>query len=477
MLRIIALVLISLLASNVSFGQVTVIVQKIPANTPEKDPIHIAGNFQAWNPSDEAYKLEFDSFSGSFFIKLTDVVGDIEFKFTRGEWAKVESDADGRFINNRVHNIKDGDTLNLQILGWEDLDGNGGGTSTASENVEILTDSFYIPQLNRYRRVWIYLPPDYNETSYGYPVLYMHDGQNVFDAKTSFAGEWKIDETLNELHEKGDSGIIVVAIDNGGSNRTAEYTPWKNAQYGGGDGAKYVDFLVEELVPYINASYRTRTEPKYTGIMGSSLGGLISTYAAVKYPKVFGKVGSFSPAYWINPEIFGLEYQNGSLTNTKIYQIAGTNESETMVSNMLKMHDSLLTHGLGSDNIMSIDKTDGAHSEWFWAREFEDAYLWLFGNKPMNIENASSATSTVKLFPNPVQGDFTIDIHSITANKIEVEIIHINGVDIIVSFQSQSSSESTKLHFNTEVLGLSSGIYLVKVRIGAELITKKLFVQ
>ncbi|MGB0429766.1 MAG: alpha/beta hydrolase, partial [Bacteroidia bacterium] len=265
-------------------GQVTIVLSEIPKNTPASDPIHIAGDFQGWNPGSQNHILKIDSATGFHQIVLNDVTGNIEFKFARGEWSKVESNENGGFYPNRKHTVLDGDTLTLQILGWEDLDGNGGGSSTAAENVEILTDSFYIPQLNRYRRVWIYLPPDYYETSYSYPVLYMHDGQNVFDANTSFAGEWKVDETLNELHAKGDSGIIVVAIDNGGSHRIAEYTPWVNSQYNSGDGADYVDFLVKELVPYINSNYRTLTQPKHTGIMGSSLGGLISTFAAAKYP-------------------------------------------------------------------------------------------------------------------------------------------------------------------------------------------------
>jgi predicted alpha/beta superfamily hydrolase len=469
-------ILIFLTASGFSFGQVTIILSEIPENTPANDPIHIAGDFQGWNPGSQNHILEIDSASGLHQIVLNEVTGNIEFKFARGDWSKVESNENGGFYPNRKHTVLDGDTLTLQILGWEDLDGNGGGTSTAAENVQILTDSFYIPQLNRYRRVWIYLPPDYSQTSYSYPVLYMHDGQNVFDARTSFAGEWKVDETLNELHEQGDSGIIVVAIDNGGSNRTAEYTPWTNPQYGGGDGADYVEFMVKELVPYINTSYRTRTEPKHTGIMGSSLGGLISTYAAAKYPDVFGRVGSFSPAYWINPEIFDFEYKNGSLANTKIYQIAGTNESETMVANMMKMHDSLKSNGVSANNIESIAKTDGVHSEWFWAREFEDAYLFLFGNKSSHIVQPNFSSFSFQLYPNPAQNAFNIRIAAQNRVEITAILVDVNGRLVAPLINDTMEAGVQNFHFNKGLFAIEPGIYFVKIESEGAIKTKMLTV-
>ena len=186
--------IISLLASTLS-AQLTIIVDEIPENTPDQAPIHIAGNFQGWNPGSNTHQLTKDTLLNIHHITLPAGIGDIEFKFTRGTWDKVESDENGNYIPNRFYSGTEGDTIYLQILGWEDLDGNGGGQSTAAENVSILSDSFYMPELDRYRRVWIYLPLDYETSNLDYPVLYMHDGQNCFDASTSFAGEWEVDET------------------------------------------------------------------------------------------------------------------------------------------------------------------------------------------------------------------------------------------------------------------------------------------
>ena len=109
--------------------------------------------------------------------------------------------------------------------------------STARAGVSVLDTAFAMPQLKRTRRVWVYLPPDYATSERRYPVLYMHDGQNLFDAATSYAGEWGIDETLDSLHAAGDPGVIVVGIDNGGERRLDEYSPWRNERHGGGEGA------------------------------------------------------------------------------------------------------------------------------------------------------------------------------------------------------------------------------------------------
>src|SRR5205085_11725242 len=125
--------------------------------------------------------------------------------------------------------------FNLTVLSWEDISGSG-PSSTAAANVQVLNTSFFMPQLNRSRKIWLYLPPDYYTTSKTYPVLYMEDGQNLFDNATSFSGEWQIDETLNTLHSQGNYGAIVVGIDNGGGERLNEYSPWVNATYGGGQG-------------------------------------------------------------------------------------------------------------------------------------------------------------------------------------------------------------------------------------------------
>jgi metallo-beta-lactamase class B len=379
-------------------AQLTLQVTAIPANTPTGSTIYVAGNFNSWDPGHTDYQLS--ETEGLFSITLELAAGQYEYKFTRGSWATVEGNAQGAYLPNRVVQYNGlPDTLNLTIASWEDV---SAGTSTAAENVTILTEDFFMPQLNRYRRIWLYLPPDYHATERSYPVLYMHDGQNLFDAATSFAGEWEVDETLNALFQEGDPGIIVVGIDNGGANRIPEYTPWPNPTYGGGEGDAYIDFLIETLKPYIDAHYRTLTGPEYTGIMGSSLGGLISLYGALREPEVFGKAGVFSPSLWFTNDIFTYA-QSADLSGSglRIYQLAGELEGQGSVADdIAEMATQLLGAGLPATELISVTHPDGQHSEWYWAREFGAAYTWLFANLTSTTPDITTG-DLWQLAPNP----------------------------------------------------------------------------
>lgn len=169
----------------------------------------------------------------------------------------------------------------------------------AQENVYIIDDSFYLPQLQRWRRIWLYLPADYFGSGKAYPVLYMHDGQNLFDHETAFGAEWEVDETLNRLN----GPCIVVGIDNGGLRRIPEYTVHDTA-HGIAEGRSYMRFVVDTLKPYIDRTYRTLPGRESTFTAGSSLGGLIAFYLCMHFPHVFGGGGTFSPAFWIDPLVF-----------------------------------------------------------------------------------------------------------------------------------------------------------------------------
>jgi len=253
-------------------------------------------------------------------------------------------------------------------------------THTALPSVRIMTDSFYMPQLNRYRRVWICLPHDYvKNTSKRFSVIYMHDGQNVFDAKTSYAGEWGVDECLDTLERKTGKGFIVVALDNGSDKRISEYTAWKNSKYGGGEGVQYIDFMAKTLKPYIDKNYRTLTNKENTAMIGSSLGGLISVFAAVRFPNVYGKIGNFSPAYWINMDSLKTYIKaTKQPLSFRLYTFAGKKESTTITTEVYGVEEVLKQAGLKPSEIITTIYNDGEHREWFWRREFPKAVEWLF---------------------------------------------------------------------------------------------------
>ncbi len=207
----------------------------------------------------------------------------------------------------------------------------------------------------------------------------MLDGQNVFDASTSFAGEWRVDETLDSLGRTRAFGAIVVAIYHGDNERLNEYTPWPNNNKEGGDGAKFASFIVKDLKPYIDKYYRTIPDSDNTMIMGSSLGGLMALYMAMEYPEVFGKVGVFSPSLWWSEKSFEQMSKFKKRRFQKIYMLAGEKESEDMVSDVKRAKRILKDAGYDEYELNVKISPDGRHSEWFWAREFPNAVKWLFG--------------------------------------------------------------------------------------------------
>ena len=248
--------------------------------------------------------------------------------------------------------------------------------STASDNVFVITDTMYIPQLDRTRGIWIYLPPDYDTDYKYYPVLYMHDGQNLFEDTTSFMGEWGVDETLDSLFANGYEVPIVIGINNGGMQRIEELTPWSNEKYGGGDGDLYMQFIVESLKPEVDKRYRTLPEAINTAIFGSSLGGLISVYGGLKYNNAFHKIGAFSPSFWYADSVYTF-VENATISpNTRILLLGSELEDSTMVTDMIKI-ETLMASKMPSEQLKVVGTSDGAHSEWFWKREFPDAIVWL----------------------------------------------------------------------------------------------------
>ncbi len=358
--------------------QVTMVLNKIPYDTPENATVFVTGDFDNWSGGKE-HRLSIND-RGLYSITLPKTKTDIAYKFTLGSWELVETDSLGRNIENRAWHFTDKhDTIFMKIQSWQKP--KSPKKSTAAKNVVILEEAFPMPQFNkRTRKIMAYLPPDYNESNRRYPVVYLHDGQNIFDEATSFAGEWGVDETLNKLFQEKGTGLIVIATENGQEERLNEYTPWKNEEYGGGEGDLYLEFIVKNLKPFVDKKLRTKSGQWNTGIMGSSLGGLISYYAGLKYPDVFGKVGVFSPSFWFADESFTFATEHGKIIKQKMYLLAGTNEDEDgeTVADSQKIAGLLIEAGYKKKNIYQKYVPGGEHSEKFWKNEFEEAILWLF---------------------------------------------------------------------------------------------------
>lgn len=366
------------------FSQYTLrlVVTKVPKPTVNvaqraAEPIYVAGNFNSWNPKDENYKLK--PLGSRFSVVLKDIpAGMYAFKFTRGGWNKVETTADGRDIADRVVEVKGDMTEEIVIEGWKDDYPDKPRPYTATPQVKVLDSAFHMPQLDRKRRIWIYLPRGYTTSKNSYPVLYMHDGQNLFNEQTAPFGEWGVDEALDSIQKATGKEMIVVGIDNGGEKRMNEYNPYDFKEFGKGEGNQYVDFLVETLKPYIDQKFRTKKDAANTYIAGSSMGGLISLYAVVKYPSVFGAAGVFSPAFWTAPQLFtDVDKADWGTNKPRFYFYAGGKESTTMVSDMNRML--ALIQKKPNVNTRSFVNPLGQHNEPTWRVQFPAFYRWLVG--------------------------------------------------------------------------------------------------
>lgn len=346
------------------------VIKQRPASH-QSDTIFLAGSFNAWNPLDRRFII-LPGTEPSFQLGM----GSHEFKLTRGGWNRVETTTDGKDVSNRILNITKDTLVEISIGGWRDdhkapaIEKN----HTALQQVQMMDSAFKMPQLNRSRRIWIYLPPGYGKTKKKYPVLYMHDGQNLFDEFTSGFGEWGIDECLDSLSRQGVKESIVVGIDNG-PQRMSEYNPYEFKPYGVGEGDKYVDFIVNTLKPYIDKNYRTLANKKNTFVAGSSMGGLISMYAVMRYPKIFGGAGIFSPAFWTAPGLENEITKTAPSIRSKLFFYAGGKESDRMIPDMKRIEENI--RSASSSKILERIDPDARHNEPAWRKYFPEFYRWI----------------------------------------------------------------------------------------------------
>jgi predicted alpha/beta superfamily hydrolase len=445
-----------------AFAQLTLRVTSIPTSTPANAKIYALGNFNAWNKDDTSKILKRQS-DGSYTVTFTPSASALEFKFTQYNWSPPEATLQGGYRANRTLTYNGGvQTVNLTIDCWE---GPSCANPTSNGSVRIVSNTFSMPQLGRTRRVWIYLPPQYSDTSKRFPVFYMHDGQNLFDAATAFQGnEWRVDETLNALAAQGEKNCIVVGVDNGGPTRLDEYTPHKNPTHGGGQGKAYAKFIVETLKPYIDANYRTKTDRTNTAVGGSSLGGLISMYIAAEYQNVFSKALIFSPSFWFADSCYTHVQQRGKQFGMRYYFMAGTNEDATLVAKISQMTTLLRGLGYTEDELKTVLKTDGQHAEWFWAREYGAGYQWLF-REGTTATDVGRIDTKVKVFPNPT--DSVLQISS-------TENLSFVNLEIYDMFGRLMRYEPLRSDKQIDVSYFKSGVYLLKgVRGNQLLFTEK----
>lgn len=261
------------------------------------------------------------------------------------------------------------------------------------------THYLHLPDKQEKRRVRVLLPKDYDKDKWAtYPVVYMHDGQNVFYSKESYSGySWKVIPTLKKYTNL--PKMIIVGIDNGGEKRLDEYGPWQtdlaklgSSQAIGGAGMDYAEWVVNQVKPCIDSHYRTKTEPSHTLLAGSSMGGLITAYMGSAYPDIFGSIGVFSLASWFSQRDFIDFISHHPLpSQNKIYIQVGTNEGDEVDASMLDgkvnqvyidsslaYYQTLLRQGVELDQIWLRILADETHHEKYWADHFMEFLFFTF---------------------------------------------------------------------------------------------------
>ncbi|MFM2043765.1 MAG: hypothetical protein RLY86_2341 [Pseudomonadota bacterium] len=257
--------------------------------------------------------------------------------------------------------------------------------AAASGRVEIIADTAMGPDLAP-RPIRVYLPPGYDAApDRRWPVVYLHDGQNLFDDRTAYAGEWQVDETIDRLVREGvRAGWIVVGIDNGGEARMSEYAPWPFAEAPVAKGAAHAAAVAEMVKPMIDARFRTDPRAEATLIGGSSMGAVISVYTALRYPDRFGGVLAMSGSWvedWMMADLRRwLATLPAPPAHLRVYLDMGAREwgwFGASAKQARSVEEALRTLGLPPERLRLVIDPDGKHREADWARRLPDALLWL----------------------------------------------------------------------------------------------------
>lgn len=356
----------------------------VPADTKSDAQVYLAGNLAplgGWKADGLALRRGED---GRYRAKVALPRGaELQYKVTLGSWRAVEKDRQGRDIPNRKLIPEREATVDVEVASWS-----SGEPRRATRTGELRTHAdFHSRHLDNERTLIVWLPPGYaEEVDRRYPVFYLQDGQNLFDAATAFGGvEWQADETADKLIRANRlRPVILVGIYNN-ADRVSEYTPWRDGRRrAGGRGKVYARFVAEEVKPFIDAQYRTLPDRDNTAIGGSSLGGLIALYIASAYSDRFGMCAAVSPSVWWGRERLLREIGKEPewLKQVRFWLDMGTSEGGTpdeLVGSTRRLVEQFDGAGLvpGRDYYY-WEVFGGVHNEAAWAARFDKILLYFF---------------------------------------------------------------------------------------------------
>jgi predicted alpha/beta superfamily hydrolase len=385
-----AMLLTSAASASAGEGRVTFVVHA-PASTPAGETLSISGDraeLGSWSGSGLALvRAGENTWTGSLSLPAGTA---IEFKVTRGDWNRVEKDAKGGEIDNRRWMVAGQDTVRIEVVAWRDAFEKPGAARASTLTGDVRRHAAFPSKFVASRDVLVWLPPGYDrQAARRYPVVYFLDGQNVFDGATSFiAGqEWGADETADRLVRAGQlPPCILVAVANTAA-RVDEYTWVADPAHGGGKGALHLRFLLEELKPFVDRTYRTQPGVASTGVVGSSLGGLAALDALLQHPETVGFAGCVSPAVWWSGNEIVTRVQAGSGHPGRVWLDIGTEESSAKetgarpwLDGARSLRDALIARGWKEGPDLHYEEIEGArHNEAAWAARTGRILQFLLG--------------------------------------------------------------------------------------------------
>jgi len=295
-------------------------VLDVPENTPADAEFYLQTNLSGYAPALPEYKFVDGVLRAEFPVGAL-----LTYKITRGSSESEEGDLWGERRPEHRTVVEGAATHRVSIQSWQDLDGGAGRPSTLAAGIDTLR--VHSPELGDDFTVLVWTPPGYARSSERFPVLYLHDGQNMFDAATSFAGEvWAADGAARALAAEG-LPCLLVAVCVRPTHRGNDYLPFA---IGANDfqttAPAYQTFLAQTLKPHIDARYRTRPEREYTAQAGSSFGGVASLYGTLSRPDVWGTCGAFSPSLWVQDGALPDFARQHPAPGLRLYVDMGTHE-------------------------------------------------------------------------------------------------------------------------------------------------------
>ncbi|MBU1693020.1 MAG: histidine kinase [Verrucomicrobia bacterium] len=373
-MRIILMAALTALAVSAAGNECAVSFVVTAANVPEHQWVHITGNHEKlgnWDPGAVAMQKRAD---GHWVLTVIVEQGTVlEYKYTLGSWATEALGPDGAIPPNSV--LRVGGDMRIQdaVARWNwprEISEQYTGTV---EHYRGMEGEGILP-----RDVLVWLPPSYAHDDHGhYPVLYMHDGQQVFDPATSTHGvDWGVDETATRLINEGKMREIIVVAATCTSHRGPEYSETE-------EGAAYRRFLVEKLKPFIDTNYRTLGDRDHTAVMGSSMGGRVSFLLAWEYPEFFSMAGCLSPSFEKETLELARTREGGAPAVRFYMDNGGIGLEERLQPGAAEMLSIL--QGLGFEqgrDLVWVRDLEAEHNEAAWARRVWRPLLYFFGEGP-----------------------------------------------------------------------------------------------